>query len=260
MICFSEPQLEPDEKYWECEPVTKIDMSFNSIKSIPPGIELMKAELVTLIIRSNEINELPMEIFELQKLRILDLSSNKLSNINENIMKLNELREIHVNDNLLTTIPISILQCKSLVVLNAANNRITCIPTGLFNNQDRNSLNENKLKSINLSNNLITTITTLTNSNLNSRNALEIIIQLKYLESLDMHKNSITSNINLHHCPLLSLVDFSENKLSYCCHIVNCPKLARIHLNHNKISHWSAFDSVYTEPSITSASFTVAFD
>ena len=168
MICFSEPQLEPDEKYWECEPVTKIDMSFNSIKSIPPGIELMKAELVTLIIRSNEINELPMEIFELQKLRILDLSSNKLSNINENIMKLNELREIHVNDNLLTSIPISVLQCKSLVVLNAANNRITCIPTGLFNNQDRNSLNENKLKSINLSNNLITTFTTSTNSNLNS--------------------------------------------------------------------------------------------
>ena len=144
-----EPQLEPDEKYWECEPVTKIDMSFNSIQSIPPGIELMKAELLTLIIRSNEIKELPIELFELSKLRVLDLSSNKLTCIHDNISKLTELRELHVNDNMLISLPSSIIQCKSLVILNAANNQLTYIPSSLFNNQDRNNnniSNENKLK------------------------------------------------------------------------------------------------------------------
>lgn len=235
---FGEPELDPDEKYWECEPVQKIDLSFNQLVSIPSNIGLMGLNLLTLIIRSNELTSLPIELFDCSKLRVLDVSSNKLSFLGDGFNKMIELRELQLNDNQLKSLPESLQYCTSLAVLNVSDNNLTALPGFICDGTG------NRFKSINASNNCISSLSTASfqHQEQGSRGysmVSEVVVSMPFLESFDLQKNQLGQNaaaLVFSHCPAISYINLSENKLSTCPVISDCPRLSRLHLSNNRIS------------------------
>lgn len=60
--------------------LTRITLSFNKLKAIPPGIaNLVNLEILNL--SNNHLEELPVSISQLPKLRILNLSINRLESL-----------------------------------------------------------------------------------------------------------------------------------------------------------------------------------
>jgi internalin A len=128
-----EKTLEEGEKFWEINPLTRLDLSSNVISNIPAGkFLLLKSDLNYLKFRDNRLASLPDDLFSCDQLRYLDLSLNKLRSIPEDIGELIALQELVLSDNELNTVPISISECKSLQTLELQNNVISTIPIVSF--------------------------------------------------------------------------------------------------------------------------------
>jgi len=222
---FGEQQLDPDEKYWECEPVHKVDLSFNQLTRLPATIGQMGVDLVILIIRSNELSSVPMELFDCTKLRVIDLSSNKLTALGDGFNKLVDLRELHLNDNELRCLPDSLQYCVNLSSLNVSNNRLSSLPNFVCCGRQ-----QSRFKSINASNNCIVSLST------EQPAGGEVVIAMPFLESFDLQRNQLGgATLVFCACPAVSYINLSENKLASCPIISDCPKLSRMHLSNNRI-------------------------
>lgn len=66
--------LDADEKFWEVVELTKVDLSYNEITSIPPTIEALALSLRSFKARDNKLVSLPREFFALVNLTHLDLA------------------------------------------------------------------------------------------------------------------------------------------------------------------------------------------
>ena len=91
MILNVNEALDPDEKFWEINPLTKLDVSFNNITTIPPNITKL-LDLVLFKGRNNKFRHIADEMYSL-KLKHLDLSNNNLETISPQIGYLSELKE-----------------------------------------------------------------------------------------------------------------------------------------------------------------------
>ena len=193
--------------------------------------------LLTVIIRSNQLVELPLELFECTKIRHLDISSNRIRSLYTNmnnldyikagyigIGKLVDLKEFYANDNELEAIPLTLQSCINLTSINVSKNHIKTLPSFLFQNICK------RLKLINASENMISTINDDTNNNNNNNNNNDTndtnTFSMSSVESLDLHKNQLTSNesIVFYNCPNLSYLNLSENKLVHCPCFIECSK------------------------------------
>ena len=74
-------ELAEGEKFWECEPISQLDLSFNKIDVVGPQMAAF-AEAHLMKFRSNEIIEFSPDIFQhCTLLRHLDLGLNRLRNL-----------------------------------------------------------------------------------------------------------------------------------------------------------------------------------
>jgi GTPase SAR1 family protein len=97
-----------------------------------------------------QLTQIPVEVFELEHLEVLNLSENQLTNVPESISKLQKLTELNLRYNQLTDVPKSISKLQNLNSLNLYHNQLTTVPGSISKLQ--------KLKFLHLSHNQLTTV------------------------------------------------------------------------------------------------------
>ena len=207
--------LEEGEKFWEINPLTKLDCSHNQIRSVADGkFSLLKRDLNHVKLRDNKLTTLPIDLFECEQLRHLDVSSNALIDLSGAIGDLFDLRELLLSENELTGIPVSLKGCSLLQILELQRNKLVNIPP--------TALSLPQLQQLNLSGNRLIELPT----------SLE---ELTMLEMLDVNKNALKVLPDLTRMRSLRFVNASENQLTV---VPKCPmqgKLDRLYLGENNI-------------------------
>ena len=140
--------LDSQEKFWECVPLSKLDLSFNQITSIPNEISTLE-ELLSMKIRSNNLNELNTMLFEsCIMLKQLDVGQNHLTNVSEKIGHLQQLIEFSAPENKINSLPSQLEMCKQLQILNLYSNNLTSLPELDLPNLVQINVGKNKLRGI----------------------------------------------------------------------------------------------------------------
>ncbi len=146
-----------------------------------------------LILKGQNLDNLPPEIAKLKKLRYLDIERTGLTTLPEVITSLTGLYEFYAPYNQLSALPDDFDKLKNLVIVGLAFNNFTTIPTQLYNLR--------KLQALDLSHNNLSSIP-------------EGIGQLKHLRILYLQDNQISKlPVNFFKLPLVEL-DISGNQLS----------------------------------------------
>ncbi len=107
-----------------------LNLSYNPIIELK-GIDRL-INLEELKLYNNNLEVLPLGLFELKKLRVLDVSDNKLTVLNEDIRKLSNLEELNISENIdIKELPSSIGILQNLKVLDLYETRIRKLPRSL---------------------------------------------------------------------------------------------------------------------------------
>ena len=104
--------------------LTHLNLSYNNLTEIPSTICLL-LHLQEVLLRDNKLSQLPDEIVLLRKLELLDVSHNLLQSLPKDIGKMGNLKKLNVSYNLLNAIPSSLGYSPKLKLLLASNNRCT---------------------------------------------------------------------------------------------------------------------------------------
>ncbi|MDZ8222359.1 COR domain-containing protein [Nostoc sp. ChiVER01] len=173
--------------------------------------------LKVLNLSGNQLTTLPKAITRLQQLIFLDLSGNQLTTLPEVITRLQQITTLNLSGNQLTTLPEAITRLQQITTLHLSSNQLTTLPEVITRLQH--------LTALFLSGNQLTTLPEaiahlqqLTALFL-SRNGLttlpEVIIRLQQLTSLDLSGNQLTTLpeaiTRLQH---LTSLDLSGNQLT----------------------------------------------
>ncbi|XP_074666941.1 erbin-like isoform X2 [Strix aluco] len=114
----------------EEEVVTMLDYSHCSLDQVPKEIFTFEKTLEELYLDSNQIEELPKQLFNCQSLHKLSLPDNDLTTLPASIANLINLRELDVSKNGIQEFPENIKNCKVLAVVEASVNPISKLPDG----------------------------------------------------------------------------------------------------------------------------------
>lgn len=207
--------LNSSDNFWEMYPLTKLDLSYNSISSIPREI-FQLPDLVSLKLRDNMITAIPEELAACKELSILDLTNNKISHIGPFIGNLYALKEVQLSGNMITDVHPSISNCTAIHTLQLSNNRLKSFP-----DVSRDAFPY--LTNLNLSNNLLENLPDISN--------------IESLTILDLKRNKLMYSPDLSRFRALISLDLSENNLNtFPERLPVNGSLDRLHLSHNKIT------------------------
>ncbi|CAK8675867.1 unnamed protein product [Clavelina lepadiformis] len=112
------------------ELVTEIDYCNSNLKEVPSDIWDHADTLVTLLLESNTITELPKELFNCQNLRFLSVSDNDVTTLPLALASLVNLNHLDISKNVVEDLPECIRCCKNLQVLDASVNPIERLSEG----------------------------------------------------------------------------------------------------------------------------------
>ncbi|XP_055942289.1 leucine-rich repeat-containing protein 40-like [Argiope bruennichi] len=104
--------------------VTTVDLSKNSITSIPDEFEMVLSKLTELNLGYNKLNSIPSFIGLGQHLQYLDLRNNQLQTLPAEIANLSSLREINICYNRFHSLPSALYGLKKLEIILASDNQI----------------------------------------------------------------------------------------------------------------------------------------
>ncbi|XP_072754950.1 leucine-rich repeat-containing protein 40 isoform X2 [Anoplolepis gracilipes] len=202
-----------EERWWEQEPLTVLDLSFNSLTIIDNKIRFL-TELSNLNLQNNLLEELPAEIGSLHKLKIINLSDNRLENLPPQFYMLEELCELYLKSN-----HISILEPEfgNLIML-------TCVDLS-YNNLDELPIGMGylvRLVTLNLSHNMIKELP----SDMTSMRSLKI---------LDVSFNQVEILPPLGEMRKVEKIMLQSNNLKKFPDISGCSALTVLHLDNNNI-------------------------
>ncbi|NEQ41322.1 MAG: GTPase [Okeania sp. SIO3I5] len=204
-----------------------------------------------------KLTEIPIEVWELEQLEVLNLSNNQLTTIPESVAKLTNLALLDLSINRLTSIPDSITKLTNLTELYLRANQLTNIPESIakLTNLTQLHLSGNQLTNIPDS---ITKLTNLTRLNLSSnqlKNIPDSITKLTNLTRLDLSSNQLT-NIpdSISKLSNLTWLDLSINQLtSIPDSISKTPNLTNLYLSFNQLTNIS--ESISKISSLTNLYF-----
>ena len=106
---------------------TKLDLSGNQLRSLPPQIAQL-TNLTRLDLSRNQLASLPPQIAQLTNLTQLYLSDNQLANLPPQIAQLTKLTELYLSDNQLANLPPQIAQLTNLTELGLNRNQLASLP------------------------------------------------------------------------------------------------------------------------------------
>uniref|UniRef100_A0A0N4Z6K5 Gelsolin-like domain-containing protein n=1 Tax=Parastrongyloides trichosuri TaxID=131310 RepID=A0A0N4Z6K5_PARTI len=153
----------------ECYNVTDLDLSYNSLTVLPDGIYDLK-KLRKLDLSYNKLEKFTIPENTLEDLEVINVSGNEMISLPENITKLSKLQRIYASFNKLTFagLPSSIGKLLQLKVLFLSYNKLELIPEGVCRCV--------KLMKLKLDNNNLITLP-------------DTIYLLPDLKELDLHNN-----------------------------------------------------------------------
>jgi Leucine-rich repeat (LRR) protein len=188
-----------------CKNGFKILNRMGNSNSFPQKLETAKKTL-TLTFNENEI-EIPIEIFQLVKLKNLDISNNRLRTLAPSFQNFQQLKNLVLDGNKLTELS-DIVFLPTLEKLSVAQNRLAHI-------SDKIQACKN-LKQLNL-----------------SKNELQEIgnLALPNLISLDISSNQIKRLSSFNACIKLETIDCSDNQLQYISAFEICLKSLKLSNN-----------------------------
>ena len=157
------------EAVFDLTELVVLDLSFNMFKELPTRIKLKN--LKTLVLKENQLRELPHSICELSNLTMLSVSNNQLSVLPSNIKNLKNLQSLFLKCNQLETLPDEIGELKKLGWLDVSNNKLTVLSSHIKH--------LSKLQVLDLSDNQLTTLP-------------DEIGELKELDGLSVAGNPLT--------------------------------------------------------------------
>lgn len=128
--------------------VTKLDLSNSDLKNLHQISQF--THLDTLILRSNQLKEIPEEILALENLRHLHLTHNLISQIPQSISRMKNLRTLTLSVNQLSEFPKEVLDLPNLNTLSLSHNQIVSIPAEIkrLRYLDELGLEDNLLRSL----------------------------------------------------------------------------------------------------------------
>ena len=236
--------------WWEMVDINKLDasnnlLSENSFNDEEYNLSLM-SYLVSLRFSNNKFNLIPQGIYQLNNLKLLDMSGNNINEIDGNLIKgLSSLVELDLSKNKIRYIPNNIQFLTFLEVLRISNNQLLEIPEelGVLTRLKKLFLNENSLQF--LPRNLFSKIVGLEEIYL-YKNQLEdicdssssIFDNMKHLKFLDIHSNHLTIFNIFTEMPILDSLLLSYNQLQHINGLDKCYNLTNLDLNNNKISEF----------------------
>ncbi|KAF9105623.1 hypothetical protein BGX29_011828 [Mortierella sp. GBA35] len=130
-LCDRDLHHVPDDIYKHHKHVAKLLLRRNNIQEIPPEIKVL-TNLIELSLRDNLLTTLPIEITNLRLLQKLSLANNRLQEPPEPIAAFSQLIWLSLANNTLTTLPDSFAQLQKLTSLDLQRNRFVTIPDCVF--------------------------------------------------------------------------------------------------------------------------------
>ncbi|KAG0380012.1 hypothetical protein BGX24_010611 [Mortierella sp. AD032] len=130
-LCDRDLHHVPDDIYKHHKHVAKLLLRRNNIQEIPPEIKVL-TNLVELSLRDNLLTTVPIEITNLRLLQKLSLANNRLQEPPEAIAAFSQLTWLSLASNTLTTLPDSFAQLQKLTSLDLQRNRFVTIPDCVF--------------------------------------------------------------------------------------------------------------------------------
>ena len=236
--------------WWEMVDINKLDasnnlLSENSFNDEEYNLSLM-SYLISLRFSNNKFNFIPQSLYQLNNLKLLDMSGNNISEIDGNLLKgLSSLVELDLSKNKIKYIPNSIQFLSFLEVLKVSNNQLLEIPEelGILTRLKKLFLNENSLQF--LPRNIFSKMIGLEEIYL-YKNRLEnicdssssIFDNMKHLKFLDIHSNYLTIFNIFTEMPILDSLLLSYNQIQYINGLDKCNNLTNLDLNNNKITEF----------------------
>lgn len=103
-----------------------------------------------LVLKRDNLTELPRNLYKLKNLRVLNLCANKFTSLSPDIAKLTQLEELDLSNNKLTALPDSITTLKNLKTLKLNRNELKELPAniGKLKNLTRLLIWDNPLKTL----------------------------------------------------------------------------------------------------------------
>uniref|UniRef100_A0AAV1VEW8 Disease resistance R13L4/SHOC-2-like LRR domain-containing protein n=1 Tax=Peronospora matthiolae TaxID=2874970 RepID=A0AAV1VEW8_9STRA len=187
-------QLDDDERSWECAVLRKLDLSYNDIVEIPSQVETLKY-LVNFKMRHNHLRQVPLSLWNVETLTLLDLSNNDLGGcLPEDLGKLYKLRELGLEGNKLTHLPESLGALIHLEVLRVESNHLTMLPStiGYLRSLKSFSAYSNQITELPLSFGELTNLQTVDlkkNCLVTTHDAFRKLVSIKYI---DLRQNKLT--------------------------------------------------------------------
>ncbi|CDS43606.1 leucine rich repeat containing protein 40 [Echinococcus multilocularis] len=204
-----------DIKWWEAEPITRLNLFGNSIKELPgDGISQLDS-LVNIDIRDNELTGLPEEVAALVNLKQLLLSSNQISTLPKTFTQLTTLVLLDLAHNRLTALPDDLKSLTALEKLDVSDNQLSqvssSLPPALF------SLNLSRNRLIRLPQGWIQSCPVLREFNASDNDLDDVGItedpKLLTLTILTLHKNHLCTIPPLRAFPRLKDVSLGDNRI-----------------------------------------------
>ena len=236
--------------WWEMVDINKLDasnnlLSENSFNDEEYNLSLM-SYLVSLRFSNNKFNFIPKGIYQLNNLKLLDMSGNNISEIDGNLIKgLSSLVELDLSKNKIKYLPNNIQFLPFLEVLKVSNNQLLELPEelGILTRLKKLFLNENSLQF--LPRNIFSKMIGLEEIYL-YKNQLEdicdssssIFDNMKHLKFLDIHSNHLTIFNIFTEMPMLDSLLLSYNQIQQINGIDKLNNLTNLDLNNNKISEF----------------------
>ncbi|MCK4766466.1 MAG: leucine-rich repeat domain-containing protein [Candidatus Aminicenantes bacterium] len=186
------------------------------LTQIPAEVfDLERLEVLNL--GHNKLTTVPEAIAKMRNLTYLDLRANELTTVPEAITNLQNLTSLVLGFNQFTTIPETITKLQNLTILRLHSNKLTTVPDGIANLQ--------KLTKLDLSHNKLTTVP-------------EAIAKLQNLTKLDLSFNQLTTvPETITKLQKLTKLDLSRNKFTTVPEaIANLQNLTYLDLSNNQLT------------------------
>ena len=94
--------------------MTELDFSHSSLNDVPNDVFVYERTLESLCLESNNIRDLPRQLFHCHGLKHLQISDNDIHVLPPALSSLSQLVVLDISKNVLTDIPDTIKQCKQL--------------------------------------------------------------------------------------------------------------------------------------------------
>ncbi|KAK3879449.1 hypothetical protein Pcinc_015982 [Petrolisthes cinctipes] len=246
----------------ESDDVKTLDYTHASLTGVPPDVFACERTLEELYLDSNQLSELPRELFYCHGLKTLGLSDNELTSLPPAVASLINLNTIDLSKNAISDIPDNIKGCKQLSVVDASINPLCRLPEGFTQllslqelylndtfleylpaNFGRLSrlrileLRENQLNTLPKSIARLTALQRLDIGQNDFSELPEVIGSLVNLTELWFDNNKVKSVPPLvGHLKKLTHLDACKNKVDWVAgEVENCTALTDLHLSSNNL-------------------------